>query len=80
MTSTKQNKHKEKIYLRFEAQWAFVVLGKLKCDEQGEQQNMKRSHTLKNTCGKPKMKKTPSKQNTMEQKDETHGNIDGLVT
>ncbi len=40
MTSTKQNKHRKKIYLRFEAKQGFVVLGEPKCDEQGQQQNM----------------------------------------
>ncbi len=28
---------------------------------------------------KPKMKNTYNKQNTVEQKDETHGSIDGVV-
>lgn len=32
MINTKQNKQGEKIYLRIEVQWAFVVLGKQKCD------------------------------------------------
>jgi len=39
-----------------------------------------KGHTHKKTHGKPKMKKIHNKQNTMKQKDETHGNINGVVT